>query len=609
MENESKKNKKENVVAGETQEVSVVNEEMLEEHKVEVDKVEEKIIENKEEKEDVRQEEKKDNKLKTVKKQNISVNVKNKKLSKKAIILIVVGCLLFSLILAFGIIVCVNKINTNVYKNVFFYSKDVSGYSVSDLEKFIDEENTKLNKEVLIDLYQGENKLSTINSSDIKLNINKEISIKNIMSFGRNGNIFSDNFKIIKTLFGRAEIPVEYTYDVEKLNEILKNIDVELDGRFVEDTYNVDEAKQILIIKRGSSGISLDYNEVKENILNAILGGENTTIVAKTTEKTPISIKAEEIYNSVKREPVDASVDRNKKPVEIKNEVYGIDFNAGELQALLDLPENKAEQKEIEFKITLVEPKVKLKDIAYDLCLDKICGLTTYFDPGQIGRSNNIKVALSYLNDQLIMPGETFSYNAVIGDTNAAKGYKAAAIFKGGRVVNEMGGGICQTSSTLYNVALMADLQIVERYAHGLPVGYVRPSLDATVYGDVLDFKFKNTRNYPIKIVTSYSSAGEMNISLYGTREETEYEIELVSKYLYTINYPTEYIQDASLPEGSQVVEYNGVNGYASEAYFIKKLNGKVIENRYLSKDVYKPQTKTVRIGTKKADNSNQGQS
>lgn len=598
MENKSKKENNENVVAGETQEISVINEEIIEEKKA---------LEVKDE--NIKEDKKVDNQIKSIKKDKIAVSVREKKLSKKAIAIITVSCFLFALILAFGIIVCINKINTKVYKNVFFYSKDVSGYEVNDLEKFIDEENEKLNEEILIDLYQGDNKLSTISSKEIKLNIDKEISIKNIMSFGRSGNIFSDNFRIIKNLFGKTDIEVEYTYDADKLNEILKNIDVELDGRFVEDTYSVNEEKQVLIIKRGTTGISLDYNQVKEEILNAILSGENTTILIKTVEKTPISIKAEEIYNNVKREPVDAIVDRSKSPVEIKNEIYGINFSVEELQSILDLPENKIEQKEIEFKLTIIEPKVKLKDIAYDLCLDKICGLTTYFDPGQIGRSNNLKVALSYLNDQIIMPGETFSYNAVIGDTNAAKGYMEAAIFKGGRVVNEMGGGICQTSSTLYNVALMANLQIVERHAHGLPVGYVRPSLDATVYGDVLDFKFKNTRNYPIKIVTSYSSAGDMNISLYGTKEETEYDIELVSKYLYTINYPTEYIQDSSLPEGTQVVVYNGVNGYASESYLIKKLDGKVIENRYLSKDVYKPQTKTVRIGTKKTENSNQGQS
>ena len=122
------------------------------------------------------------------------------------------------------------------------------------------------------------------------------------------------------------------------------------------------------------------------------------------------------------------------------------------------------------------------------------------------------------------------------------------------------------------------------------------------MYGDVLDFKFKNTRNYPIKIVTSFSSGGEMNISIYGTKEEVEYDITLVSNYLYTVNYKTTYIQDPSLEEGVEQVVYNGVNGYASNAYIIKKLNGQVVENRFLSKDVYNAQNKTVRVGTAKKE-------
>ena len=109
---------------------------------------------------------------------------------------------------------------------------------------------------------------------------------------------------------------------------------------------------------------------------------------------------------------------------------------------------------------------MKLKDLTSKYYNDKIAGKTTYFNASQYARANNLKVALSYLNDKVIMPGETFSYNAAIGDTTAAKGYLPAATFKGGTTVNEMGGGICQTTSTLYDAVLMAGLEIVERHQH-----------------------------------------------------------------------------------------------------------------------------------------------
>ena len=142
----------------------------------------------------------------------------------------------------------------------------------------------------------------------------------------------------------------------------------------------------------------------------------------------------------------------------------------------------------------------------------------------------------------------------------------------------------------------------MERYQHGLPVGYVPPSRDATVYSPSLDFKFKNTRKYPVKIVTSFSYDGSLNISLYGTKEEEEYEVILSSTYLKTINYTTRYIYDESLPEGESIVVSKGVNGYQSEGYITKKLNGKVVSSSLLSRDTYNAQQEVIKIGTKKSE-------
>ena len=198
----------------------------------------------------------------------------------------------------------------------------------------------------------------------------------------------------------------------------------------------------------------------------------------------------------------------------------------------------------------------------------------------------------------MVMPGETYSYNDNIGDTTASKGYQAAATFKGGTTVNEMGGGICQTVSTLYNVALMANLEIVERHQHGLPVGYVPPSRDATVYSPVLDFKFKNNRETPIKIVTSFTYGGSLNVSIYGTKQNNDPEVTLSSSTTSTIPYTTKYEYDPNIPSGEQRVISNGVNGYTSESYITKTLNGQVIYSGLLSRDTYNAQQQVVKVGT-----------
>ena len=415
IENNNGNEKVSSVTQGETQEIQVITEELIENENENINNIEDNS--NREEKKEVEEVEKKEVAL-VEKKEDGKFVVTNKdkdksKNKKKLILIISIVSALFLLVLSFGIIVCVNKLNSNVYKNVYFMSQDMSDFDTEKIEEFVDLKNLELGKEIIIDVYQNDKKIATIESKDIGLKVDKEMAVKNVLGFGRNGNIFNDTFSIFNALINKINISPEYIYDVEKLNEILKNIDISLDGRFVEDSYNVDELNKKLIIKRGKSGIALEYTKIKEDLLNIILSGENSTLVVETKSVVPNKIDVMEIYNGVKREPKNASVDTSKTPIEITNEVYGIDFNIEELKNLLNLEENMEEEKEIEFALNFIEPQVKLRDLSYDLCLEKIAGLTTYFDATQYGRANNLRVALSYLNDQIIMPGEIFSYNAV----------------------------------------------------------------------------------------------------------------------------------------------------------------------------------------------------
>ena len=101
------------------------------------------------------------------------------------------------------------------------------------------------------------------------------------------------------------------------------------------------------------------------------------------------------------------------------------------------------------------------------------------------------------------MPGETFSYNKVVGARTISAGYKEAPIYLSGQVVDGLGGGICQITSTLYNAAVLANLEITQRTNHQFVPSYVRASRDATVVYGAIDFQFKNNRDYPIKLVCS----------------------------------------------------------------------------------------------------------
>lgn len=519
---------------------------------------------------------------------------------KKKIIIISSICIILSIIILFFVIMLINKLNSNVYKNVYALNIDFSGNTSNAVIERLKSESEKLTSEYYLDIYQNEEKIYTIKAQDIEFEIDIEKTAQDIMDFGRNKNLLYNNLDILKALVTHENIEVTYTYNKSKLGEAIKNVDLSIKDRFVDDSYSVDEKKNKLIITRGKKGNSIDYESEKVNIIKSFeIANTNANYKLNLVEKTPIEINLDEVYTKVKKEPKDGYIDLESRPVKFVSEENGYDFDLKSAKILLAKAENQKDSKVIEISLNTLEPKVKLKDLTYNLYKEKIAGYTTYFDTGSPARVNNLNVALSYLNGKVVMPGETFSYNDAIGSITASKGYQDAATFKAGEVVMELGGGICQTTSTLYNVALMANLEIVERHQHGLPVGYVPPSRDATVYSPILDFKFKNTRNYPIKIITSFSYSGNLNISFYGTKEETEYQISLTSNVLSKVPISTKYIYDDTLPKGTEEVVSEGVEGYVSESYITKSLDGKVVSSTLLSKDTYAAQQKVIKVGTK----------
>ncbi|NCB28668.1 MAG: hypothetical protein EOM63_02750 [Clostridia bacterium] len=144
---------------------------------------------------------------------------------------------------------------------------------------------------------------------------------------------------------------------------------------------------------------------------------------------------------------------------------------------------------------------------------------TTSYSTKQANRCTNIRLAATAVNGTVLSPGETFSFNTVVGQRTTARGYKEAHVFSGGQVTEGVGGGICQVSSTLFNAAMLADMQITARVNHGLPVSYVPAGRDATVSWGGPEFKFKNPYSYAVKITAGYDSAkGTVTLSILGPK-------------------------------------------------------------------------------------------
>ena len=258
------------------------------------------------------------------------------------------------------------------------------------------------------------------------------------------------------------------------------------------------------------------------------------------------------------------------------------------------------EKDSYEIPLKIDKAKVKTEDLGDKLFKETLSKFTTIYDAGNTSRGTNIAIAARTINNTVILPGETFSYNKILGNTTKEKGYQLGTAYVGGKVVPAYGGGICQVSTTLYNAAIYANLEIVERYNHSYSVSYVSGSRDATVSYGGKDFKFKNSRTYPIKIVASAKN-GVISVSLKGIKEEKEYDIEITSTTLSTTPYQTTYQDNPNLEEGKQKVIQVGHNGIKSKAYKTVKYNGKVISKTLLSADTYQPMNRVIEKGTKKS--------
>lgn len=524
-------------------------------------------------------------------------NSKNKR-SKKNIKVIICIILIVFLITFFTIVVFIykNKINTKVYKNIYLLEENISGKEYLELKEYLEGLN---NLEFNINIFQDNNKLYNVSKKDIDFKIDVSTTLNNVFEVGRNSGTIRNNINILKTMINGKVVEVCYTYDDEKLTEILKNIKLSINDIYVDDVYYVEN--DTLVIIRGKSGYTINIEEEKNNILTIFRSSYLDSTISNEIKLSleyvkPKEVTISDIIENVKCDATDARVDETLGITKFIASKNGYDFDEKDLESVLE--ENKNELQRIEYKLNLIEPKVNIEDLDYAFYKNKLSGFTTYVSNPEAPKAHNMEIALGILNETIVMPGEIFSYNQTLGEITASKGYVEAPTYKGGTTVNEVGGGICQTVSTLYNAVIKSDLEIVERYQHGLPVSYVVPSADATVYSPNLDFKFKNTRTYPIKIITNYSN-GTINVNIYGTYEEKEYDIVIESEKLSTTKYDTKYIYDSTLEKDKEEIVVYGMDGYTSQAFVIKSLNGKEVSKTLLSKDTYNPQTQIIKIGTK----------
>lgn len=514
---------KEEIVKEENAQKIISNEESIEEvndKDVENDEVatileQEKVIENSQSDVESKQNDIEDKKA----------NIKSDGLHKYTIAISIISVLLFVALVvfstAFGLI---NRTSNKIVSGVSIKGIDISGLTYDEAQEKI---TTICDNRIKQNITLKHNDYETVVTPEqIETNFGIKEALDMAYSIGRSGKVLKDNYAIINASINNIDINPSFSYNDEALinfiNETSENLPdtVEQSGYWIEGNN--------LIISKGKSGAVIKTEELKNRILNNIvnLNTELQEIEIPVETKEPDKVDIEKIHSEIYKEAKDAYY--TKDPFTIYPHVVGVDFNISldEVKALVDNDQN-----EITVPLKTTMPNITTNQIGTEAFPNLLATFSTTFSTANTNRATNIRLASNKINGVVLLPGQQFSYNTVVGKRTAGAGYKMAGVYVNGKVSQDIGGGICQVSSTLYNTALRANLEIVKRSNHRFATGYVPLSTDATVSWGGPEFIFKNSRKYPIKIVSTVNG-GRIKVDIYGCKEETEYEVIIQSETL-----------------------------------------------------------------------------
>lgn len=331
------------------------------------------------------------------------------------------------------------------------------------------------------------------------------------------GNIFSNAVKYIKCWFSGGEVDLAV-----KASESAVKTRVEAEVSSVTAQLmasGTEQGEDTITVVKGARAVSIDADEITSMMVAAL----NARDYGEKEYKVEINESAEldiaGLHESVFAEAADAYYDAETGAV--VDAVRGVDFDTDEAQRLWDAA---GFGESVEIPLIITEPAITTEALNAMLFRDELSAATTSLSGSSANRINNVTLAAKSINGKVLKPGETFSYNETLGQRTEKNGYKAAGAYSGGQVVQEIGGGICQVSSTLYYCSLLANLKINTRTCHYFPVGYLPPGLDATVSWKTPDFKFTNSRDYPIRIEASVDTkANTVTVKLIGTNVDGSY--------------------------------------------------------------------------------------
>ena len=428
--------------------------------------------------------------------------------------------------------------------------------------------------------------------------LNADEAVASAMRYGRTGGPISAllTYRSAKSNEHTIDLQSSLNLDTDYIRKTIDDAAASAKTELIQPQVTVDESAGTITVVAGSPAVSLDADKLYDTVIQRFTDNDFSplTFDYDTTPCDPVDLQT--YYDKYGTEMKDAYYD--EKTHELVAEVKGYGFDVERYTQELAMA--KAGDT-VTIQMEDMEPEVTLEELKKEYFVDTLASFDSPHTYNS-SRTNNLVLACKAINGTILNPGEEFSFNNVVGERTAAKGYQAAIVYQtGGVSTPELGGGVCQVASTIYYCTLQADLEVTHREPHMFYVSYVPGGLDATVYWGSTDYKFKNSTSHPIRIDASVSN-GYVHITFIGTKEKHDWDhitldsVRTATNYSKVKNQNGTYLTvNGSTATDSSGNKYNvgavtqtSYTGYTYVAYkHYMDANGKELSKQTIGKTTY----------------------
>ena len=418
----------------------------------------------------------------------------------------------------------------------------------------------------------------TVKMSDLGAVPDISASVEDAYKKGREHGFFTKLFSLISSGFAAKNIPLDVEVSADACDSAISELAKGLETPTVEPSYTI--SGNTLTISKGKHGKKIDREKARTQIAEAVKSPKMSELTFTVEDAAPEELDALKLCEELSAPAKDAYFKLENGNVVVADEIPSVKVDKGKIKKALESGENP-----VVLAVETTPPKVTAAELKSLLFRDTLASYSSNYRTSSSARSTNVELAASRINNYILMPGDVFSYDKTIGARTAANGYREAGVYIGNKVESGIGGGICQTSSTLYSAALYANLEIVQRTSHSLPVSYVPAGQDATIAQGYIDLKIKNNTNYPI-IIVAVTGNKTVTCKFIGTKVGNE-TVEIINTKTGTLEPKTVRTYSNDVPKGYKLVKSKGSPGYTVSSKRIVKRGGEVIKTENLTKSVY----------------------